>query len=151
ADFFVFSKDMGGGEFYQTYRYDFADGHTTLLTDGKSRNSPGVWSHGDDCLAYTSTRRNGRDSDVYVMDPLHPKTDHMVAQLEGGGWSVQDWSPDGQTLLLSDFRSINESYLWMLDLHSGQKTLLTPAPNSSDPPDPVSYVHARFRPDGKGL
>jgi hypothetical protein len=36
---FVFSKDIGGGEWYQLYRYDVATGDITLLTDGKSRNS----------------------------------------------------------------------------------------------------------------
>ncbi len=39
GDSFVFSKDIGGGEFYQLYRYDEASGAVTLLTDGKSRNT----------------------------------------------------------------------------------------------------------------
>src|ERR1044071_8449059 len=38
GEFAVFVQDSGGGEFYQLYRLDFADGHITLLTDGKSRN-----------------------------------------------------------------------------------------------------------------
>ena len=38
GDFFVFSKDIGGGEFFQGYRFDLATGAVTLLTDGKSRN-----------------------------------------------------------------------------------------------------------------
>src|SRR5215510_13864515 len=36
--FFIFNKDVGGGEWFQFYRYDVADGKVTLLTDGKSRN-----------------------------------------------------------------------------------------------------------------
>src|SRR6202167_6348252 len=44
GDSFVFSKDIGGGEFYQLYRYDHATGAVTLLTDGKSRNTGEVWS-----------------------------------------------------------------------------------------------------------
>lgn len=43
-DFFVLSKDIGGGEFFQFYRYDVATGDVTLLTDGKSRNTNPVWS-----------------------------------------------------------------------------------------------------------
>ncbi len=148
-DYFVFSKDAGGGEFYQTYRYDFANGASTLLTDGKSRNSLGVWSH-DDKIAYTSTRRNGRDTDVYVMDPLHPQSDKMAAQCPGGGWSVQDWSPDSHSLLLSEYVSINESYLWLLDLNTSQRMLLVPR-SQIGTPDTVAYEHARFRPDGKGF
>jgi hypothetical protein len=43
--YFIFSKDSGGDENYQTYRYDFATGDITLLTDGKSKNGPGLWSN----------------------------------------------------------------------------------------------------------
>lgn len=32
--YIVFSKDIGGGEFYQIYRYDPQDGSVVLLTDG---------------------------------------------------------------------------------------------------------------------
>src|SRR5437879_4354716 len=37
GDYFVFSKDLGGNENYQFYRYDFASSAIALLTDGKSR------------------------------------------------------------------------------------------------------------------
>ena len=37
--FIVFSQDVGGGEFYQLHRLDLAEGKTTLLTDGRSRNA----------------------------------------------------------------------------------------------------------------
>src|SRR5207302_377095 len=36
--YIVLSKDVGGGEFFQKYRYDVATGDVALLTDGKSRN-----------------------------------------------------------------------------------------------------------------
>jgi hypothetical protein len=43
--YFVFAKDVGGNEFAQLYRYDVADGHVTLLTDGgRSQNGGVVWS-----------------------------------------------------------------------------------------------------------
>jgi hypothetical protein len=66
GDTFVFSKDRGGNEFFQLYRYDFADGGITLLTDGKSRNTGRVWSHGGKWLAYGSTRRTGDDVDLHL-------------------------------------------------------------------------------------
>src|SRR6266540_4943719 len=65
GDFIVFSQDSGGGEFYQLYRYDLADGKVALLTDGKSRNSAARWSGSGRQIAYTSTRRTGKDNDVY--------------------------------------------------------------------------------------
>src|SRR6202008_3700408 len=59
GDYFVFLKDIGGGEFFQIFRFDVATGAVTLLTDGKSRNRLGAWSRSGDRLAYPSTRRNG--------------------------------------------------------------------------------------------
>src|SRR5579871_834626 len=59
---FLFIKDIGGGEWFQIYSYDTATGHTTLLTDGKSRNTSPLWSRDGAHIAYASTRRNGRDT-----------------------------------------------------------------------------------------
>ena len=92
GEFAVFLQDTGGGEFFQLHRLDFADGNVTLLTDGKSRNTGPVWSKGGDRLAYTSTRRNGRDTDIYLINPREPKTDRLFAQVAGGGWAALDWS-----------------------------------------------------------
>src|SRR6202140_5998589 len=39
--YIVFAKDVGGGEWYQLYRYHMANGDVTLLTDGKARNLMG--------------------------------------------------------------------------------------------------------------
>ena len=32
--------------------------------------------------------------DVYVMDPLNPESNRMLAQLDGEDWALFDWSPD---------------------------------------------------------
>jgi len=79
GEYFVFSKDIGGNEFAQLFRYDLATGKVTLLTDGKSRNSRGPWSTAGDRMAYTSTRRNGADVDFYVIDPSNPSSNRMLA------------------------------------------------------------------------
>ncbi|MER3432002.1 MAG: peptidase S9, prolyl oligopeptidase [Leptolyngbya sp. ERB_1_1] len=147
GDYFVFSKDIGGNEFSQLYRYDLATGDVTLLTDGKSRNGGGVWSHKGDRMIYTSTRRTGKDNDFYSIDPTNPKSDRLLAQVEGGGWGGMSWSPDDQQLLVVEFVSINESYLWMFDTHSGEKKLITPKGGK----EKVSYQGGVFSKDGKGL
>ena len=85
----MFGKDVGGNEFAQLYRYDVADGRITLLTDGgRSQNGGAAWSTKGDRLAYGSTRRNGADRDLYVMNPADPKTDKLVMQVTGGGWQA---------------------------------------------------------------
>src|SRR6185369_544595 len=52
GDYFVFSKGSGGDENYQKYRFDLATGAITLLTDGKSRNTGGIWSNAGDQYVY---------------------------------------------------------------------------------------------------
>jgi dipeptidyl aminopeptidase/acylaminoacyl peptidase len=144
---FVFSKDVGGGEFFQLYRYDIATGDATLLTDGKSRNTDPIWSHAGDKMVYASTRRTGNDLDLYVVNPADPKSDHLLAQLQGGGWSALDWSPDGQKILANEGISANESYVWLVDAASGEKTLLTPKGGDVK----IAYNGGRFSKDGKGI
>ena len=146
-DFFVFSKDVGGGEFFQLYRYDVASGDATLLTDGKSRNTDPVWSYTGDKIAYGSTRRTGNDVDFYVVNPTDPKSDHLLTQLQGGGWSPLDWSPDGQKILALEGISANESYVWLIDASNGEKTLLTPKGGNVK----IAYNGGRFSKDGKGI
>ena len=85
GDVTVVQKDVGGNEFYQLYT--LASGRLALLTDGKSRNEFGAWSKDGKLIGYTSTRRNGTDSDLYVMDPRDRATDRRVAEVQGGGWS----------------------------------------------------------------
>jgi len=64
--YFIFSKDIGGGEWFQYYRYDVDSGDITLLTDGKSRNLGAVFANRSGQFAYNSTRRNGQDTVVPV-------------------------------------------------------------------------------------
>jgi dipeptidyl aminopeptidase/acylaminoacyl peptidase len=145
--FFVFAKDTGGGEFYQNYRYDMATGEVTLLTDGKSRNSFGIWSKGGSLFAYTSTRRNGKDNDLYIVDPSTPTSDRKLAEVEGGGWAPLDWSKDDGQLLVAEEISINESYLWLFDAKTGERKLLTPKGGAAK----IAYEGAQFSHNGKGI
>ena len=144
--YFVFSKDVGGGEFYQLYRYDLGSGEVTPLTDGKSRNTNAVWWKQGGKLVYGSTRRTGKDMDLWEIDPAEPKSDHMLAQLEGGGWEALDWSTDGKKILVIEEISANESYLWVMDAATGEKKLLTPKGGEK-----VSYSGGRFAKDGHGI
>ena len=100
-----------------------------------------------DRFAYGSTRRTGRDVDIYVINPADPKSDRLLAPLSGGGWAALDWSPDDRQILVGEYVSINESYLWLVDAASGDKTLLTPKGGA----EKVAYWESKFRKDGKGI
>jgi len=145
--YFIFGKDAGGNEFVQLYRYDVADGTVTLLTDGgRSQNFLGKWSHAGARIAYTSTRRNGADRDIWIMDPANPASDHLLLQVSGGGWGISDWSPDDRQLVVLEYFSINRSKLWLVDVENGAKTALT-----SEGQDSVAWGAAEFAPDGRGV
>ena len=141
----VFSKDIGGSEFFQYWRQDLETGQVQLLTDGKSRNTGLVWSRSGRWIAYASTRRNGRDTDIYVADPRQPGSTRLLLEVQGGGWSPVDWSPDESQLVVSEYRSIHDTSLHLVDVATGQKTLLTPEHEKA------AYFGGFFDPHGRGL
>jgi dipeptidyl aminopeptidase/acylaminoacyl peptidase len=146
GDYFVFTKGSGGNERFQLYRYDFATGDVTLITDGMSRNGQAAWANAGGRIAYTSTRRNNRDFDIWTMNPADPKSDKLLLQVEGA-WSPLDWSPDDERLLVIQSISANESYLYVVDVKTGEKRLLTPKGG----PEKVSYGNGQFAKDGKSI
>lgn len=145
--YFIFSRDAGGNEFAQLYRYDVSDGAVTLLTDGgRSQNGGMEWNERGDKILYASTRRNGSDRDIWMMDPMSPSEQRMVLELKGGGWGVSDWSDDEKRFILGESVSVNESRLWMVDLQSGQRSRLSPEVDAQ-----VVFGSARFSKDGKSV
>jgi dipeptidyl aminopeptidase/acylaminoacyl peptidase len=142
----VYVKDTGGNEQFQVYAYDPSNRKATLLSDGKSRNTEPVWSNASDWVIYSSNRRNGTDTDLYVAKPFEPNTTRLLAQ-DKGYLKVFDWSPDDHQALFYNWLSANESYLYTIDVTSGEKTLLTPQTGA----EKVAYDYAQFSPDGKGI
>lgn len=147
GDYFLFHKDKGGDEFFQVYRYDVETRDITLVTDGKSRNTSGRFSKDGKFYVYNSSRRDGKNNDIYIVDPRNPKSDKLLAEVKGEGWSVSDVSYDGKTVAVNEEISINESYLWLADVATGKLTPLTERKSGEQ----TSYQHIRFSPDGKGL
>ncbi|HPH84434.1 MAG TPA: alpha/beta fold hydrolase [Ferruginibacter sp.] len=145
--YFLFTKDIGGNEFSQLYRFDVATGEVTMISDGgRTQNGGMQWSRSGKQIAYSSTRRNGADRDVYIMDPANPSTDKRILELNGGGWGILDWSPDDKKLLLLESISANESHYWIADIAAGTKTALTDRDEKS-----ISYSNAAFTSNGKGI
>lgn len=148
AKFFVFSKDVGGNEFSQLFRYDFSDGAVSLLTDGgRSQNGGLVWNHQKTAAAYASTQRNKVDRDIWVIEPSSSSSNanRLVVENSGGGWSIADWSSDGRSLLLIEYLSINKSNIYLADVATGVKKPVTKLDEE------VSYSSATFSEDGSHL
>jgi len=146
GSYFLFRRDAGGNEFAQIYRYDMNNGKTTLLTDGgRTQNGNIVWNKAKNKIAFASTKRNGSDRDIYSMDPTDPGSTELIMEVEGGGWSIMDWSPDDKKMLIAEYKSINESNVYLFDIESGNKTLVSPTSKK----EAVSNPGGRFSKDGK--
>ena len=139
---FVFQKDTaGGGEANQLFRYDLASGTSTLLTDGRAKNEYPVISR-TGLVAYSTTRRNGKDRDVYALNPSAPADDKRI--LEGSGsWAPLEWSADATQLVVVESPSNSQNHLWLVDVASGRRTALTEREGPS-----VRWVAAAFARDG---
>lgn len=141
---FLFTKDVGGGEFYQIFSFDLANGNYKLLTDGSSSNGGVSWNNKGDKFSFFSTKRNGTDWDIYVTDINNPENAEMVLS-EGGAWGAADWSPDDKSLIVGKYVSANESYFYVLDLTTKTLTQINPSPEK------IAYGGTKFSKDGKGI
>ena len=119
----LFSRDSGGDE--RAGLFLLGDGEERDLTKNSEaiHYSGGFGSDGG-CVAYTATRRNGIDFDVYVQSV--PDGEPRCVWEVDGYHTVAAWSPDGTFLVVSRQHSNLDNDLYRLDLSSGEATLLTP-------------------------
>lgn len=141
---FLFAKDIGGSEFSQIFYFDMHTGSYKMLTDGESRNGAANWSNKGDRFTFYSTKRNGRDWDIYITDINNPENAECVLAKEGV-WLAVDWSPDDTKLLISNYISANESYYYILNLKTKKLEQINPSEEK------ISYGGALFSKDGKGV
>lgn len=140
------SSSRGGNENFQLYHINLDQYKTTLLTDGKSRNTAVAVNRSGDIVAYTSNRRNGSDMDIYVMNPVDPNSSRLLYETTRESWNPQDISLDGRYLLIAKYVSINEGYLALLDMSDGSKKELgLPGGNKG------GIGAAKFSHDGKRI
>ena len=143
---FIYSRDQGGDENYQIYFLNLADGSSRLLTDGKSRNQFMGWNKAGTQLAYMSNQRSAADLDLFVVDfASKGAKPTALLELKGGGWRVAAWSDDARQMVLQNYKSVNESELFRLDVASRK---LEPLHKTTTP---VAYSDLTFSADGQSL
>lgn len=140
------TMSQGGNENTQVYLLDRRTGRTTLLTDGVSKNDLGPIRDDGSQMIVHSNRRNGRDTDIFIADTRKPDTHQAVLETTNEYWRATDWSPDGKTLALIRYVSINESYPALLDIATKQLKPI-PIPGGGK----ASYGTLKFSADGKSL
>jgi len=142
---FVYLKDTSGNEKAQLYYQRVGDAAAKLLTDGKSANGSPVWSNAGREVAFFSTARDGVSYDINIVEPETGALPRLAVSGDSGAWYPLDWSPDDRKLLALKYVSASESYLYVVDLGSGQKREVEPAPGK------VSVTAAKFSRDGQGV
>lgn len=144
----VFTMDVGGSEFSQIFLFEpHRSDDTVLLTDGKSRNGPVVWSRNGGRIAYQSTRRNGASNDIWMMDVDRPESAAIVLESpDGTYWTGIDFSPGNERLLVSNYAGNMDSRIHVLDLASGRHRRV-----AGDPQSPSSNFPLAFDQDGRGF
>ena len=152
--YFVFFKATGGNEIAQLHRYDVDSGTITRLTkNDKMRIGGGPWTTAGDRYLYTSVPTGGGTSsetiktEFYTIDPANPDSAKLLVALDGVGWGAVEFSPDDKKLIVGKYVSANESYIYLYDIATGDKTLLTPQEGS----EKVAWNVGGFSKDGKGL
>ena len=140
----LLTMGKGGNENYQVYLLDRLTGKAALLTDGALRNQLQAIRPDGGQVILASTKRNGRDTDLYIGDPRRPDSLKMLLQTKGEFWTAADWSQDGGKVLLNRYVSINETYPALLDLATGERKMLTSPANGK-----VAYHDLAFLPDGQ--
>jgi dipeptidyl aminopeptidase/acylaminoacyl peptidase len=122
SDELLTSMDEGGGEFFQLFLFRPGSGEMRRLTPGgRTRTVAPSWSRGGERLAYTSTRRDGRSNDIWIVSPEDTAAARLALQApDGTYWAASDWHPDGQRLLVTNYVSITDSRVHLLDLRTGR-------------------------------
>jgi dipeptidyl aminopeptidase/acylaminoacyl peptidase len=149
GDWIAYGTDRAGDERTQFFLLSPDGTRERELTpaDGAFRNWGG-WSPRGDRIAYSSTERDGRNFDIWLLDIGHEGrpvgAPRMV--LEGAGnLNIAAWRPDGEALVLSQGRGEADNDLFLLDFATGAvDTLFAPTEMSS-------YTNIQWTPDGRAF
>ncbi len=137
---FVFSKDTGGDEFFQAYRYDMETGETQAFTEPGTRNGSFVWNDAGTLGAWYQATDGDPDYDILIGDPSDPESTRVLLEGEGAIFAV-DFSPEADQLLVQRYISITKSRLFVIDVATGETTEI-------NPDDDVAYNGGLLLSDG---
>ena len=157
GEYVLFETSSGGDEEFRIYRMDLATKVVTpisSLSSERERASTPAWNRKGDRIVYSTVaieRNSGPRvavTKVYIADPLKPAETKPIATIVGGGVVDFQFAPDDNQLAYQEYISAAESHLWTLDIATGEKRRISPAPR---PSAPIYYGSPRFTRDGRGL
>ena len=144
-EFMVLGRDTDGDEQYRLYRWDLGDSDPVRLTPEAERASFGTFEPDGRRFAYSTTRRNGKDIDIHIMDAFDPQSDRRILKGEGS-WGIGGWSPATDQILLVHRVSNRQNEIHLLDVETGSLTQITDHGDQA-----VRHGSIQWSPDGSAL
>lgn len=138
----------------QILQMDFSTKAITSITGAKARAGNVTWNRTGDRVIYTTAADDRKEparktvTTLYLADPFKPHAARTLASIAGGHVDQLRISPDDKWLVYRECISPGEAQLWSIDMTSGDKRRVTPAPA---PGTPVNYSSPRIAADGMAL
>lgn len=148
-DRLVFLMDTGGDEHAQIHLITGGGAVEIALTETPSAiHALGAFSDDGSHLAYAANDRDPSAFDVFVR-PVGPLGEGTPRRLVRGSGMLRPlcFSPDGTALVVQEVRSNFDQDLYLVDLESGERALLTPRKTGGA----VVHTDAVFTRDGASL
>ncbi len=159
--YIVFARASGGDEADQLYRLDPHTLQAQVFTPPQQRHALLDFDRAQGLAIVTSVpldrtavagTRLQIQTTLWTVDALRPETRRVVAELPGGGWFGARLSPDGTSLAITQYRSASDSEIWLIDMRSGQRRRLLPAPLASGAIAPAAtHFVSHWSSDGRAL
>jgi dipeptidyl aminopeptidase/acylaminoacyl peptidase len=149
GDWIAYGTDRAGDERTQFFLLSPEGTRERELTpaDGAFRNWGG-WSPQGDRIAYSSTERDGRNFDIWILDidrEGRPVGAPRLVLEGAGNLNIAAWRPDGEAVVLSQGRGEADNDLFLLDFASGAiDTLFVPEEMSA-------YTSIQWTPEGSAF
>ena len=152
----IFPRDAGGSEATQIYRMDLPGKAVTQLTDSSMRHEWQGFNRAENRCLVSSTQldktaaggtRKEVTTELSLIDPMNPGSSKLVASLPGGGWGDFDFSADDTLMVCQNYKSANESEIYVINVADGTRTLLLGAVGGKT----VSYANPEFASDDRGV
>ena len=135
----LYTRDTGGNEATQVFRMDLATRQSTLLSLADER-STGTWSRQGNQVLVAAVpidktaaggTRSTLNTTLSLVNPLVPTERRTLAVLPGGGWGEFSFSYDGRWIAALQYRTPNDSDLFLIDAATGERQQLLPKPGAA--------------------
>ncbi|MDP2371355.1 prolyl oligopeptidase family serine peptidase [Rhodoferax sp.] len=139
GNYIVYSRDAGGNEATQVFRMDLSTRQSTLLSTADERSVYSWTRSGDrvliEAVPLDKTATGGTRAQVATtltfVDPLKPEARTRLAELPGGGWGSFRFTHDDATIAAQQYRTPNDSDVFLIDAKTGAREKILPKPGAS--------------------